>query len=85
MTLNRKNVPNAPEVTISDQGLQVLNDSGIFILATTRIRKCVYFSRQAARPEIRAETNILVIRIFVSKCSIWICFQQPADSFAHTQ
>ena len=33
----------------------------------------------------RAETNILVIRIFVSKCSIRICFQQPADSFAHTQ
>jgi len=33
----------------------------------------------------RAETNILVIRIFAPKCSIRICFQQPADSFAHTQ
>jgi len=29
----------------------------------------------------RAETNILVIRIFVSKCSIRICFQQLANRF----
>ena len=38
---------------------KVLNDSGIFVLATTRIRKkikCVYFSRQAARPEIVIKT-----------------------------
>ena len=37
----------------------------------------------------RAETNILVIRIFVSKCSIRICFQQLANRFKvhqlHTQ
>ena len=31
--------------------------------------------------DARAETNILVIRIFVSKCSIRICFQQLADRF----
>ena len=45
--------------------------------------------RTPLRPLLcRAETNILVIRIFVSKCNIRICFQQLADigsRFAHTQ